>query len=598
MTHSVILSTGKDELLAAAVKYVKPRKGVYQYVRRVPEDVKRHPAHYARHFGSKPLFRVSLKTKDQAQMHLAAMAVHTDFERRLASIFGRVMPQAPMLLASKHSAPRPVTQAVLDALADRYKKVTVEPFERAYIMADVSPAHAEEYQRMLYNIELDAADAEKTLAARAGQGGGNTPADIAAWIIENEELDAPANSKPFGMVVGAIRAGIQQGRDDIQALIEGKRSPRFIEQRDAPKFTVPTLSEAVEQYLGHRKLPVRTEGEVRSSLRLFEKVVGVKRLDALVRRDFQTYAEYLAKQVVGGKTAGSIVRPASRETVQKRIGLLRSVINHAIDRDMFSGPNPASGIKVDAYVERPNRALMPAKRRLNVDEMNLLFQHPWFTGCASDTNIHAPGEYRLRGQEYWVPVVAALTGCRAGELGGLMLNEVIIGGPTPHLLIRDNKYRRTKGGYQRKVPLLDALLNLGFAQYVDEVRETGAERLFPDWLPPKGKNSDRNDDKAWSNGKIIRGFNRTVIPHMLADKLIPGARQEVTFHSFRGAFKAMLQSSEYGIHPNYINEIIGHAKDELDRRYIGEIPVEDTYPAVKSCQFKGLIIPPSPQISQ
>ena len=529
-------------------------------------------------------------------MHVAAMEVHMDFERRLASISGGIMPQAPTLLAPQRAALRAVTQAVLDDLTDRYKRITVEPFERAYIMADVSPKHAEEYQRMVYNIELDSEEAEKTLAARAGQVGGDTPADIAAWLIDGERFDAPANSKAFGMVVGAIRAGIQQGRDDIQTLIEGKRSPRFMGQSEAPKSNVPTLGEAVDQYLGFRKLPVRTEVEVRSSLRLFEKVIGSKRLDDLTRRDFQAYAEYLAKQVVGGKTAGSIVRPPSLATVKKRIGLLRAVISHAIDRDCFVGPNSASGIKVDAYVERPNKAIMPAKRRLNVDEMNLIFQHPWFTGCASETNIHAPGKYRLKGQEYWVPVVAALTGCRAGELGGLMLVEVVTDGAAPHLLIRDNKYRRTKGGYPRKVPLLDALVDLGFVRYVDEVRKTGADRLFPDWLPPKGKNSERNDDKAWSNGKILRAFNRTVIPNMLGDKLIAGARQEVTFHSFRGAFKGMLQRSEYSLHPNFINEVVGHAKDELDRRYIGEVPIEDTYPAIRSCKFKGLLIPPSPQM--
>jgi len=529
-------------------------------------------------------------------MHIAAMAVHADFERRLASISGGIMPPAPMMLAPTQSASRSVTHAVLDELTARYRKVTIEPFERAYIMADVSPTHAEEYQRMLYDIELGADEAEKTLAARAGQEGGDTPADIATWIIESESFDAPANSIAFGMVVGAIRAGIQQGRDDIQALIEGKRSPRLTEQREARKSNVPTLCEAVEQYLAHRKLPDRTEGEVRSSLRLFEKVVGEKRLDALARRDFQTYAEYLANQVVGGKTAGSIVRPPSLATVKKRIGLLRSVINHAIDRDCFAGPNPASGIKADAYVERPNRSIMPEKRRFSVDEMNLIFQHPWFTGCESETNIHTPGKHRLKGKEYWVPVVAVLTGCRASELGGLMLNEVITSGATPHLLIRDNKYRRTKEGYSRKVPLLDFLLDLGFAQYVDEVRATGADRLFPDWLPPKGANSDRNDDKRWSNGKVLRAFNRTVIPNMLRDRLMPGARLEVTFHNFRGTFKGLLQSVEYKLHPNLINEVIGHSKNELDRRYIGEVPLEETYPAIRSCRFKNLIIPPSAQL--
>ena len=465
--QSVILSTGKDELLAAAVKYVTTRQGVYQYVRRVPESVKREPAHYAHHFGSRPLFRASLKTKDQGQMHVAALAVHADFERRLALISGKLVHVAPEPHAVLQSPLRTVTQADLNDLAARYRAVTVNSFERAYIKADASADDAAEYERILYNIELTAEEEAKALEARVGGGKASALMEDALWVIANDRWDAPSGSEAFGAIVGAIRAGTQQGRRDVQDLIEGKRTPQLTARRASSKPTAPTLNDAVEQYLSHRKLPVRTEVEVRSSLRLFEKLFGNKRLDELTRRDFQNYAEHLAKQVIGGKTAGSIVRPPSRATVIKRIGLLRSVINHAIDRDILAGPNPASGIKVDAYVERPNKAIMPAKRRLTVEEMNLIYQHPWFTGCASETNIHTPGKHRLTGQEYWVPVVAALTGCRASELGGLMLSEVFVGGVFPHLLIRDNKYRRTKEGYQRKVPVLDALLELGFAQYFE-----------------------------------------------------------------------------------------------------------------------------------
>ncbi len=524
-------------------------------------------------------------------MHIAALAVHADFERRLSVISGKAVPVSS---AAPPSSLRTVTQEDLNDITARYRLVTANSFERAFIRADASAADAAEYERVLYNMEIAAEEDAKALEARAGGGKASALMEDALWVIANDRWDAPSGSEAFGAIVGAIRAGTQQGRDDIQALIEGKRTPQLTAPRAAAKPTVPTLNDAVCQYLDHRKLPVRTEAEVRSSLHLFEKLFGNKRLDELTRRDFQNYAEHLAKQVIGGKTAGSIVRPPSSATVKKRIGLLRSVINHSIDRDSFSGPNPASGIKVDAYVERPNRAVMPAKRRLDVDEMNLLFQHPWFTGCASETNTHISGEHRLKGQEYWVPLVAALTGCRAGELGGLMLAEVMLDGSTPHLLVRDNKYRRTKGGYPRKVPLLDVLLDLGFAQYVEEVRKTGAERLFPDWQPPKGKGSDRNDDKAWSNGKIIRAFNRTVIPNMLGAKLIPGARQEVTFHSLRGAFKAMLGHADYKLNPNIINEVIGHSKNELDARYIGQISIEETYHAIHRCHYKGLNLPKSP----
>lgn len=578
--------------MAAAVRYVRERKGVFQYERRVPERVKRQPALYAFHFNSQPLFRVSLRTKDQGEMHEAAKATHADFERRIASTSIGIPQKAKASVFAEQSLLRTVTQADLNELADLYRKLKADPFEKAYMRADASSADAEEYNRMVYEIELFADDINKALEAR-GQGDGTfeTPVETALWVVENRRWNAPVGSDEFAAVVGAIRAGTQRGYDDIQALIEGRVTPRLTKRGQPVEDAVPTLGEAVNRYMEYRNLTSRTATEVRSSLILFERIIGNKRLDALTRKDFQGYAEHLAKQVIGGKTAGSVSRPASAATVKKRIGLLRTVINHAIHRDWFSGPNPAADIRVDAYVARPNRALMPEKRRLTVDEMNLIFQHPWFTGCASKTQTHISGSYRLKGAEYWVPVVAALTGCRASELGGLMTSEVMIDDVFPHLIIRDNVHRRTKGGYSRKVPILDALMSLGFREYVSKVREAGADRLFPDWLSTKGKSTNRNDDKAWSNGKIIRAFNRTVIPNMLEGRLLVGARQEVTFHSLRGAFKAMLAGADYKLHPNIVNEVVGHSKSELDTRYIGEIPIEETYPAIRGCVYKGLVIP-------
>ncbi|MFK4870766.1 tyrosine-type recombinase/integrase [Novosphingobium sp. ZW T3_23] len=568
---------------------------MFQYERRVPERVKQDAGQFAVHFGSKALFRRSLRTTSIAEMHAACIPVHLEFEQKVAAATG----QASIALISPPPAPsrnplRKVTQADLNELTDLYRRLVIEPLERDHIRADADPAYAEEYERMIYELELHAEDEEQALHTRhGGNGQHETPAETAAWVIENRGWEAPIGSPEFGAVTGAIRAGTLRGRKEAQALILGETAPRLRDAASAETKPVQTLGEAVEVYLRQKDHPARTETEVRSSLRLFETVIGNKRLDALTRRDFQSFAEHLAKQVIGGKTLGSITRPASRATLKKRIGLLRAVINYAIDKDAFSGPNPASGINVDVYAARANRAIMPEKRRFTVDEMNLVFRHPWFMGCKSSSPVqsHQRGEYRMTGAEYWVPVVAAYTGCRASELGGLMLGEVILDSTAPHIVVRDNKWRRTKKGEARKVPILDALMELGFAEYIQRTKATGAERVFPDWKPPSGKNTDRNDDKQWSNGRVIRSFNRTVMRQMLGDRLPLEARQEVTFHGFRGAFKAMLGNSEYKLHPNIIHEVVGHEKGGMDAIYVGEIPIEETYPAVRGCRYKGLIVP-------
>lgn len=171
-----------------------------------------------------------------------------------------------------------------------------------------------------------------------------------------------------------------------------------------------------------------------------------------------------------------------------------------------------------------------------------------------------------------------------------MLDEVRIDDRMPHIIIRDNKFRTTKKHYQRKIPLLDQLMDLGFADFVAAVRSKGEERLLSDWLAPGGR--AETDDPSWSNAAVIRSFNQTLIPKALTGMLMPGARREVTFHSFRGAFKRLLGLQRYGIQANYVHEVVGHEKFHLDARYVREIPLEETYPAIRKCRYEGLVIPP------
>ncbi len=282
----------------------------------------------------------------------------------------------------------------------------------------------------------------------------------------------------------------------------------------------------------------------------------------------------------------------SSSTLKKKLGLLRAAINHAIETDNYAGVNPAARIDAGRFTKPVPKALMPDKRPFTVHELQLLLQHPWFTGCESVSRSHSPGEHRLNGMHFWVPVLAMHTGCRAGELGGLRLSEVRLDHQHPHLVIQDNVYRTTKGSYRRSVPILDVLLDLGFGNFVERIARADHDRLFHDWKAPAGRTEA--GATAWSNGSLIRAFNRTVVPQQLGTILAEGARQEVTFHGFRGAFKTLLGRSEYNLPENYKHEVIGHAKSALDKRYIQEIPLEDTYPAMRACAYERLQLPPAP----
>jgi integrase len=488
---------------------------------------------------------------------------------------------------------RKVTDNDLASIAERYQYLTVEPFEKLHRLADANPAAAAELDRVEYELGLDA-DAVRA-ALRPGCHTEDAPImlplDEARHVAREHGFDAPEASETLGMIARAIRVGMERGHTRIVALGEGKIIPSLPAQSAAPSRRSVTIRDAFDSYLKQRDLPTKSVSEVGLALRTFESVVGNKTLESITRDDIRAYVEHIANQKIGGKTPGSVSRYPQEDTLKKRLGFINAAINHALDKGLFDGRNPASNIRVSAFAKRVDRSVMPNKRRLKIDELNKLFQHPWFTGCRSSSETHQPGNHRLNGVEYWGPILALLTGCRAGELAGLRLSEVRLDHPYPHLLIRPNEYRGVKNGESREVPILDMLMEHGFADYVERIARTGADRLLPDW---KGKAAPSGGKPAWSNGPMMRAFNRTVIPAALGKRLETGARLEVTFHGLRGAFKAMLSTHAPAVNTNIINEIVGHAKSELDARYIGTISIEDTYPAIRGCRYKGLALPPLP----
>jgi integrase len=522
-------------------------------------------------------------------MFAAYAAAHAEFERLISdppSVTG-------MVKRAELQPARIVTATDLEEIAARQADVTAQPFERQYRRANVDRDAAAELERMLYDLERDAEEVCEAIRTRHSDkpSAFPKPDDEARCVARDAGYAAAEGSDEFAAIIGAVRAGMERGYKRISALVDGSAVPALPGHQKVPASPLGgTLADAVDDYLTARKPAPKTIAETRLALRQFEEIIGRKSLASITRSDARQFVQHLAKVQVGGKTPGSIVRPLSRQSIKKRLRILASAIYHSRDTDKFVGDNPLAGLKIDNLIAPKDRAVMPDKRRLQISELNAVFAHPWFTGCKSATDTHTPGNHRLSGSEYWVPIVALMTGCRASELGGLALSEVRLTDAMPHFLIRPNEHRGTKNGRSRCVPVLDALIELGFPAYVDRIRRSGATRLFPDWTAIKPAGAGVDAFPAWSNAKVIRAFNRTVIPWALADKLSSDARREVTFHSLRGTFKALIGTTN-NLPINVVQEVIGHAKSELDARYIGEVTIEESYPHVRGLQYRGLVVP-------
>lgn len=581
------------------MQYIKRRDGVFQYVRRVPKTVVDRPAQWAAEFNAHPVFRRSLRTKDRLIALRHAQEAEIDFEQRVARALGTPPTRGVIEIASL-----PVRIPTVDELASISSDIRTARTRRWYqtsMRADVDPMYADELERM---FERRREEAEARLAAIHDPH--YVPSDIGhvspkEWAQEiNSKLgyNLPTMAMEFGAIVGAVREGMVQAERDIDALGEGAMVPpeatsplvkRAERINEAIARVSPRISEAIDDYLkaGGRRgpFPYKTVQAVKRSLAKFIEAVGDKRLHAITTQDARGFAEYVANKRVGGKSEGSIERPTSRGTVQKELTFIRSSISLAIESGKFEGPNPIGTLNLDRIVKPADRATMPAKRPFEAGELIALLKHPWFAGCASPDEPYKSGETRIDDVRFWAPMVALYTGMRASELGGLRIAEVRFDDPYPHIVVMPNQYRDTKNGHARKVPILDALIDLGFRTYFKRIAATGSDRVFPDWEPPARYNGTIDgDDKRWAAAKWIRAFNRTVIPTALKGFLTEGARHPVTFHSLRGSFKRMLAVNRAPRH--FIDEVIGHAKNDLDERYIGEIPIDETYPVMRGFGYR------------
>ena len=580
--------------MTGKLPYVKLRDGVYQFERRVPLAVQRRSRQFGEIFGGRPLFRRSLRTKDRRAMYAPWAEANAHFEDLV-----RRACHPPRAVADKPI--RKVTDAELEAIVERYRQSVAGPFERAHLLAGSNPIYADELERMSDDVAVHAQQIFASLMSNRSSATTTvfqTPVDTARELVAVERLDAEEGSEEFGAIVSAIRAGKSQGYTRIDDLASGLATvkPKGIRGEVNEKGKI-TLREAVDRHQEFKGTMPAMRSEAALTLEIFDKVVGSKRLDDLTKSDFRAFAAHLGTLSVGGTDALAIARPLTVGTVKKRLGILSAAISHASDRDWFDGANPASNINLSAFVQKRDKVTMPDKRPFKVGELNRIFEHPWFTGCRSAAEPYEPGDHRLKGVEYWGVVVALYTGCRASELGGLKISEVLIDDPHPHIIIQPNEFRRIKGAEARNVPILDALMRLGFADYVRRIATLGSTRLFPDWKPKGGKDHGPTfnpKDARWAHTQMVRAFNRNIVPTALGDSLTPGARRAVTFHNLRGSFKTMLCMSERAINQNVIDDVVGHAKSGMDARYVGAISIEDTYRLVRHCDYIGLVIPPAP----
>ena len=296
--------------------------------------------------------------------------------------------------------------------------------------------------------------------------------------------------------------------------------------------TLPTLpltvQEAYDLYTA-KKNDGRVDRYARSAVNQFIEFNGNIPIGSIRSAQVMDWLEYLVKE-----------RDHVYETVKKRLGALKAIVNFAKRRGAFEGDNPFVGHKVPDFAKA-------AKERLP-------FHH---------THLSAIDRYlstsTVREETRWVVQMLKFTGCRPSEIGGLKAEDLSLDGEVPFALVRWSEDRRLKTrDSERRVPLLG--LALVAAKAARARHATGW--LFPKLAPTNNRVNDNQVLSARIN-KVIRAAG------------VPASRQLVCY-SFRHTMAAALDQTPDISHA-VRERVLGRKKAQYGVR---ELPLPESVDAL------------------
>ena len=168
-------------------------------------------------------------------------------------------------------------------------------------------------------------------------------------------------------------------------------------------------------------------------------------------------------------------------------------------------------------------------KRLPWHESHLktLVSGPIWSGCADLWHRFHSGNEIFHDGWYWWPLQIVTSGARSEEPAGLMLEDVFEDVPIPFVYYRDNRYRLLNNGQsERKVPISPKLVQLGFLDFVRNLRQEGAELIYPEFFNPKQSMSF--DHIVYD--KVFEPLRALHFPHGTQNKR---GRKDVDVHSIR-----------------------------------------------------------------
>lgn len=165
-----------------------------------------------------------------------------------------------------------------------------------------------------------------------------------------------------------------------------------------------------------------------------------------------------------------IAKGGASKTASERLMYVNSLFAYAHQDLELLSRNPWRGISIDNATETRRYPWTP-------NQINTFFSQPLFTSYALPKRAARAGADAA----YWIPLLGLFTGARSGEFCQLQVSDIV---QEQDIWVID--INETEGGKRvktdaswRKVPIHSKLIQLGFLDYVEAVRNAGHASLWP-----------------------------------------------------------------------------------------------------------------------
>ena len=181
---------------------------------------------------------------------------------------------------------------------------------------------------------------------------------------------------------------------------------------------------------------------------------------------------------------------------------------------------------------------------------------------------------KIKFPKYFVPIIGILTGMRLDEICQLRLEDIIKDGKYDVIRVKISDKTKLKNiQSERKIPIHNFLINLGFLEYCEYLRSQKKERVF------------------WELKKSRDGYGRNVGRNFIEYLKRIGIYefQSKVFHSLRHSFITNLLQN--GVREEVVNGLDGHEQNTMSTTvyFKGGFPSELLYEeGISKLKFEGV----------